>query len=203
MNQTVFLMFFFATAPVALMPSVISWLTRHRSRRPIVIANLALWALIFFAARSFTLGTSSKFQLPTLLALIAWLVLLGYSIRGGSSKRTGRDAFDTASTPVPIPVAAGSNDQASPTVDLPMTWGEILETLGELAAMRPVDVSGLRDLQQRCSALSRHLAAHSELSNLTPELVWHFLADADIRFKDPVYAQMQWAQMDAFLASQP
>jgi hypothetical protein len=87
MNQTVFLMFFFATAPVALMPSVISWLTRHRSRRPIVIANLALWVLIFFAARSFTLGTSSKFQLPTLLALIAWLVLLGYSIRGNSSKK--------------------------------------------------------------------------------------------------------------------
>ncbi|WP_369935353.1 hypothetical protein [Xanthomonas tesorieronis] len=203
MNQTVFLMFFFATAPVALMPSVISWLTRHRSRRPIVIANLALWVLIFFAARSFTLGTSSKFQLPTLLALIAWLVLLGYSIRGSSSKKTSRDEFDTISTPVPIPVAAGSNDRASQMMDLPMTWGEILETLGELAAMRPVDVSGLRNLQQRCETLSQHLAAHSELSNLTPELVWHFLADADIRFKDPVYAQMQWAQMDAFLASQP
>jgi len=187
MNQTVFLMFFFATAPVALMPSVISWLTRHRSRRPIVIANLALWVLIFFAARSFTLGTSSKFQLPTLLALIAWLVLLGYSIRGNSSKK---------------PVAAGSNDRASQTMNLPMAWDEILETLRELAAIRPVDVSELRDLQQRCGALSRHLGAHSELANQVPELVWHFLADADIRFKDQVYAQMQWAQMDAFLASQ-
>lgn len=201
MNQTVFLMFFFATAPVALMPSVISWLTRHRSRRPIVIANLALWMLIFFAARSFTLGTSSKFQLPTLLALIAWLVLLGYSIRGSSSKRKpGADEIDVPSTPVPV--ATGSTERTSQTTDFPMTWDGILETLGELAAMRPVDVSGLRDLQQRCSALSRHLGAHSELANLTPELVWHFLADADIRFKDPAYAQMQWAQMDAFLASQ-
>lgn len=85
MNQMVFLMFFFATGPIALMPSVISLFTRHKSRRLIVAVNLALWVLIFFAARSFTIGTSSKFQLPTLLALAAWLVLLGYSVRGGSS----------------------------------------------------------------------------------------------------------------------
>ncbi|MCC4598074.1 hypothetical protein NRY95_00095 [Xanthomonas campestris pv. phormiicola] len=90
MNQTVFLMFFFATAPVALMPSVISWFTRHKARRVIVAANLALWVLIFFAARSFTLGTSSKFQLPTLLALVAWLVLLGYAIRGSASPPKAR-----------------------------------------------------------------------------------------------------------------
>lgn len=84
MNQMVFLMFFFATAPIALMPSIIALFTRHKARLPIVIVNLALWTLIFFAARSFTLGTSSKFQLPTLLALAAWLVLLGYSVRGRS-----------------------------------------------------------------------------------------------------------------------
>lgn len=87
-------------------------------------------------------------------------------------------------------------------MNLPTTRDEILETLRTLAAIRPVDVSELRDLPQRCSALSRHLGAHGELANQIPELVWHFLADADIRFKDPVYAQMQWAQMDAFLASQ-
>jgi hypothetical protein len=74
-----------------------------------------------------------------------------------------------------------------------MAWDEILETLRELAAIRPVDVSELRDLQQRCGALSRHLGAHGGLANQVPELVWHFWADADIRFKDPVYAQMQWA----------
>lgn len=82
MNPMLFLFFFFATTPVALMPSIISLLTRHQARLKIVVANLALWAVIFFAARSFTLGTSSKFQLPTLLALAGWLVLLGYSIRG-------------------------------------------------------------------------------------------------------------------------
>jgi hypothetical protein len=90
MNQTVFLLFFFATAPIALMPSVISWLTRHKARRLIVAGNLVLWALIFFAARSFTIGTSSTFQLPTLLALAAWLVLLGYAIRGGAMSSAKR-----------------------------------------------------------------------------------------------------------------
>ena len=85
MNPTLVMFFFFATAPVALMPGIIALLTRHASRRPIVVANLALWAVLFFAARSFSLGASSQFRLPTFLALVAWLVLLGYSIRGKRS----------------------------------------------------------------------------------------------------------------------
>ena len=85
MNQTLVLIFFLATAPVALMPSIISVLTRHKSRKLIVPVNLVLWGLIFLGARNFTIGTSSAFQLPTLLALAAWLVLLGVTIRGASS----------------------------------------------------------------------------------------------------------------------
>lgn len=81
MNSTVIMFFFFATAPVALMPSIISLLTRHRSRWIIVAINLALWTLILFAARSFSIGTSERFQVPVLVALAAWLVLLGFSIR--------------------------------------------------------------------------------------------------------------------------
>ena len=87
MPPAVFYLFFFATAPIALMPSIISLLTRHRARVYIVPINLALWAVIFFAAKSFTIGTSSKFQLPTLIALAVWLVLLGFSIRGESTRR--------------------------------------------------------------------------------------------------------------------
>ena len=86
MNQTLVLMFFLATAPVGLMPSIISLLTRHRSRKLIVPVNLLLWGVIFLGARNFTIGTSSAFQLPTLVALAAWLVLLGFSIRGASSR---------------------------------------------------------------------------------------------------------------------
>ncbi|MCI2260571.1 hypothetical protein [Xanthomonas indica] len=82
MNQTLVVLFFFATAPVALMPTVIALFTRHRWRKRIVLINLALWTLLFFAARSFTLYNSSRFELPTLLALAVWLVLLGIAIRG-------------------------------------------------------------------------------------------------------------------------
>ena len=85
MNQTLVLIFVLATAPVGLMPSIISLLTRHKSRKLIVPINLVLWGLIFLGARNFTIGTSSAFQLPTLLALAAWLVLLGVTIRGASS----------------------------------------------------------------------------------------------------------------------
>ncbi|RDZ29737.1 hypothetical protein [Lysobacter silvisoli] len=87
MNYTVFLLFFCATAPIALMPSIIAWLTRHQARWPVVAANLALWTMIFFTARSFTIGTSSKFQVPTVVALFAWLALLGYVIRTAGSPR--------------------------------------------------------------------------------------------------------------------
>lgn len=85
MNQTLVLIFFFATAPVALMPSVIALFTRHRSKFAIVAANLLLWTGIFFLAQSFTVGTSAVFRLPTYLALLAWLVLLGWSIRTASA----------------------------------------------------------------------------------------------------------------------
>lgn len=90
MTPTVIMFFFFATAPIGLMPSIIALLTRHRSRWLIVVANLALWTVIFFVARSFTIGTSEKFQLPTLLALAGWMVLLGLAIRGPTLPRKPR-----------------------------------------------------------------------------------------------------------------
>ena len=85
-TPTLVLFFFLATAPIGLMPSIIALFTRHKSRLLIVGVNLVLWGLIFIGARNFTLGTSSAFQLPTLLALAAWLVLLGYTIRGANAK---------------------------------------------------------------------------------------------------------------------
>ena len=87
MTPTVIMLFFFATAPIGLMPSIIALLTRHRSRMLIVVANLALWSVIFLVARSFTIDTSSRFQWPTLLALAGWMVLLGHAIRGPTLPR--------------------------------------------------------------------------------------------------------------------
>lgn len=85
MNQTLALIFFLATAPVALMPSVIALCTRHRSRLFILAANLVLWAGVYFLVQSFTISTSNVFRLPTYLALLSWLALLAWSIRNGPS----------------------------------------------------------------------------------------------------------------------
>lgn len=87
MNPTLFHIFFAATAPVALMPSVIALLTRNRRRAVIVSLNVLLWGLIYFTARGFTIGGSGAFRLPTVLALAGWLVLLGYAVRSAPSTR--------------------------------------------------------------------------------------------------------------------
>ena len=86
-------------------------------------------------------------------------------------------------------------------MNLPRTQDEIFAALREIAATRPSGKSELQDLESRSAALSRHLAAHGDLANQVPELVWHFLSDADIRFKDPHYADLQLSQMSVLLSS--
>ncbi|MDO5609803.1 MAG: hypothetical protein Q4G62_03320 [Pseudomonadota bacterium] len=92
LNQTVILLFFLATAPVGLMPSIIALFTRQHRRPLIVIANLLLWALIYWGARSFTIEGSTGYRLPTFLALLGWLVLLGFSIRNSAKKHAAAQA---------------------------------------------------------------------------------------------------------------
>ena len=86
-------------------------------------------------------------------------------------------------------------------MNLPRTQDEIFAALREIAAARPSNKLELRDLESRCVALSQHLAAHGDLADQIPELVWHFLSDADIRFKDQRYADLQLSQMSVFLSS--
>ena len=86
-------------------------------------------------------------------------------------------------------------------MDVPQTQEELQSVLREIAAARPSSPSELLAIQARCSALSRQLTSQWHLADQVPEFVWHFLADADIRYKDPRYAEMQFTQMDSFLAS--
>lgn len=86
-------------------------------------------------------------------------------------------------------------------MNLPRTQDEIFAALREIASARPSSKSELRDLVSRSVALSRHIAAHGNLADQVPELVWHFLSDADIRFKDSHYADLQLSQMSALLSS--
>ena len=81
LTPTVILMFFLATAPVGLLPTVLALVTKQRQRTWIAVSNVVLWGLLYLGARTFTLHGSTAFAIPTYLALLAWLFLFGWSLR--------------------------------------------------------------------------------------------------------------------------
>jgi len=82
----------------------------------------------------------------------------------------------------------------------PTSPQELIEALRRLAAHEPADLEELRALVDECTALKLYISASSSLANSTPESVWHFLSDADIRFKDPRYARAQLTGLASTLA---
>ena len=81
LTPTVILLFFLATAPVGLLPTVLAFVTKQRHRAWVTTGNIILWGLLYVGARAFTLDGSSAFTIPTYLALLAWLFLFGWSLR--------------------------------------------------------------------------------------------------------------------------
>ena len=81
LTPTVILLFFLATAPVGLLPTVLALVTKQRQRTWIAVSNVVLWGLLYLGARIFTLHGSTAFAIPTYLALLAWLFLFGWSLR--------------------------------------------------------------------------------------------------------------------------
>ena len=81
LTPTVILMFFLATAPVGLLPTVLALVTKQRQRTWIAVSNVVLWGLLYLGARTITLNGSTAFAIPTYLALLAWLFLFGWSLR--------------------------------------------------------------------------------------------------------------------------
>lgn len=75
----------------------------------------------------------------------------------------------------------------------PSTQTELAALLQQLAASRPKTRQELSDLEARCVSLSRYLTSSAPRNLEVPEIVWHFLSDADIRFKDSAYAEAQIA----------
>ena len=57
LTPTVILMFFLATAPVGLLPTVLALVTKQRQRTWIAVSNVVLWGLLYLGARIFTLVT--------------------------------------------------------------------------------------------------------------------------------------------------
>ncbi|GAA0718156.1 hypothetical protein [Dokdonella soli] len=77
---------------------------------------------------------------------------------------------------------------------------ELIANLRRLAVREPADVEQLDPLVTECVALKLHISASPSLANSTPEIVWHFLSDADIRFKDHRCAKAQLTGLLSVLA---
>ena len=73
----------------------------------------------------------------------------------------------------------------------PASPRELIAILRRIAERSPSSADELRTLQDECGALMAHISTLPALSDSTPHIVWHFLSDADIRFKDPRYAKAQ------------
>jgi hypothetical protein len=67
---------------------------------------------------------------------------------------------------------------------------ELLRVLRTLAARDPRTQEELTQLEAESFVLGERIQK-SALCNETPEIVWHFLADADIRFRDAEYKRSQ------------
>jgi hypothetical protein len=73
----------------------------------------------------------------------------------------------------------------------PSSRAELGKTLLELATFAPADASAADALAIECAALARRISEDPALAGPVPEIVWHFLSDVDVRFKDPKYASDQ------------
>jgi hypothetical protein len=83
---------------------------------------------------------------------------------------------------------------------LPTSKEDVVTAIRALAARVPRSRDEMEALEQESVALALHLQKHTSLSDV-PEAVWHFLSDADIRFKDSRYAEQQRAGLEESLAS--
>lgn len=82
----------------------------------------------------------------------------------------------------------------------PTTTRHLIAALRELATREPQCREELAALEQECVALTLRIGDMPCLGAV-PEIIWHFLADPDIRFKDAVYAQEQRKGLAAVLAA--
>jgi hypothetical protein len=75
-------------------------------------------------------------------------------------------------------------------------YANLLGSLRRIASSNPNSHEKLCELQNDCAALIRTIKSLG-LADGCPHVIWHYLADADIRFKDFDYARQQQAQFVA------
>lgn len=78
----------------------------------------------------------------------------------------------------------------------------IEELSAQLSALLDKDTStkeGLREWYVKARHVQDSLTSAGGLGPLVPEMIWHYLADADIRSRDSVYRTQQEAFIRAFV----
>ncbi|HEY2624810.1 MAG TPA: hypothetical protein VGI53_15300 [Dyella sp.] len=81
----------------------------------------------------------------------------------------------------------------------PQTTGQLREILRELAGRKPGNEDELAHLQRGSLLLALHIQGSSGLGTNMPDVAWHFLSDADIRYKSPEYGHAQIAELKSAL----
>ena len=77
----------------------------------------------------------------------------------------------------------------------PLSRAAVVAALRAIAAKKPGTREELTDLEAEAFVLGERIQGSRVCDDL-PHVVWHFLSDADIRFKDEQYREMQVRQLD-------
>jgi hypothetical protein len=89
-------------------------------------------------------------------------------------------------------VALVREREHSPT---PLNRAAVVAALRAIAAKKPETREELTDLEAEAVVLGEPIEGSTVCDDL-PHVVWHFLSDADIRFKDERYREMQLRELD-------
>lgn len=81
-----------------------------------------------------------------------------------------------------------------------LTRADIVTALRVIATRKPMTQDELTELEAESFALGERIRESTE-SDAIPHLVWHFLSDADIRYKDEVYREWQLSNLERTLAT--
>jgi hypothetical protein len=82
--------------------------------------------------------------------------------------------------------------------ELPTSRDQVASVIRSLAGRRPRSREELSALEKESLELALHIQKRTSLHDV-PESIWHFLSDADVRFKDAEYARVQLAQLSEAL----
>jgi transcriptional regulator len=82
----------------------------------------------------------------------------------------------------------------APVTEVPTSRSEVAAAIRSLAERLPRSREELSALERDSVELAIHIQKGTTLHDV-PETIWHFLSDADVRFKDPEYARLQLAQV--------